>query len=117
MTLKQSGPTIDAMREILRRVCQDLDKDDLGRTDLLQIEMTLRGMLPDLETRLQVAVEDNQERTTVDRAVQGLMALSANLMWIQLHARSDLDILRDHLRDAIRGADQALQPLTQPAHK
>lgn len=102
------GPSTDEMREILGRLRQELARDGLRRDELLQVEMTLRGMLPDLEAQLQRAIDDGPERDGVEAAVQGLMAMSANLMWIQLHAGADDDTVRSHVNDGVEGAERAL---------
>lgn len=108
MTNHNRGPDAGEMAAIVQRLHRTLSGDGLTGDQLLQVEMTLRGMLPDLEARLQQHALDDPDHDADDGAVEGLMHLAATLMWVQLHAQEPPAILRRHLTEAVSSAQQVV---------
>lgn len=106
----ERGPSVDEIQHILENLRRALDQDALPHEEYLQIEMTLRGMLPDLEARLQQHLTTDGENP--DAALEGMVTLSADLMWIQLHAREPAETLKQRLQEALAAAQRVVAYLS-----
>ena len=103
----REGPDVVEMTEIIGRLRQDVS-DASQPDELLQVEMTLRGMMPDLETHLQQKMNECAGQPGEDAAIRELMHLSGVLMWIQMHAQEPPGKTRKHLDEALDCAEQVL---------
>jgi hypothetical protein len=112
-TSEHGGPTTSELGEIVQRLAAEIAHPSLDRSELLQIEITLRGMLPTLEGMLQYAIYGREPCDGVSDAQGAIQTLSQHLQWIQLHAHTSLDRIQLRLTESVHCAKLALQHLSQ----
>jgi hypothetical protein len=110
--VEHTGPRIGELQSIVERLSADLERAGGDRSVLLQIEISLRGMLPLLEGMLQYAVVSQGESARATGAERAIMPLSQHLEWIQLHAHAPLEQMYSRVRESLRCAELALQHLS-----
>src|SRR3954454_10402187 len=111
MPREHTGSMVSELQAIVQRLGADVQQDGSTRSELLQIEITLRGMLPTLQGMLQHDIWDQGPSDGAEDASRGLITLTGDLEWIQLHAYAPLDQIRHRLQGSVTCAGLALQHL------
>lgn len=106
MQQNQMTASTDTLQQIARRLRERLDRDNLERIELLETEMTLRGLMPELEAQLMHMIASGMTGDSRGAASENLMVLSRNLMWIQLNADAAISAVRDRLRESLDCVEQ-----------
>src|SRR4051794_40452862 len=109
MTSEHAGPTATELLAMVQRLAADLSGGALDRSGLLQIEITLRGMLPQLEGMLQYHVHRQGQSDRADEASRAVVTLAGNLEWIQLNAHAPIPRIHLRLTESVHCAELALQ--------
>jgi hypothetical protein len=106
-----SASPLSENREIVQRLSERLERTELTRTELLEGELVLRGMLPMIEEAIPARMRLEGEFAGVEDAEVGLQELTTHLMWIQLHSLAPLGDVRARLQAAMASAALALRGL------
>lgn len=112
VTQEYAGPTSGELSTIVERLDTELHSSPIDRSTLLQIEMTLRGMVPTLEAMLQYAVRSHRQSDRLATADHAVMTIVQHLEWIQLHANAPIEEIRQRVRDSVHNAATVTEQLT-----